>query len=55
MKGTERIKIATEQAHALIGSNLREIVNSINELRISKEDILSLIKESGQYTLIYFK
>ena len=44
-----------KQAHALTGSNLREIVNSINEQKISKEDILSLTKDNGQFTLIYFK
>lgn len=39
----------------LITQTIRGIVNTANEGGIKKEDIVSLIKENGQYMLIYYK
>lgn len=40
---------------AIAAPNIRQIVNNANELHISKEDIVSLLKENGQYILIYYE
>ena len=34
---------------------IRGIVKAVNEEGIKKEDIVSLLKENGQFVLIYFK
>lgn len=39
---------------ALYGDNIREIVFKTNERRIKKEDIVSLMKEDGQFILVYY-
>lgn len=39
----------------LTGVTIRGIVKSANEEGIKKEDIISLLKENGQFVLIYFK
>jgi hypothetical protein len=36
------------------GMNVRHIINLANEKNIKKEDIVSLLKEGGQYILIYY-
>ena len=40
---------------ALTATTIRGIVNSANEVGIKREDIVSLLKENGQFVLIYFK
>lgn len=40
--------------HALTADNLRGIVKKANSLGIKREDIVSLLKERGQYVLIYY-
>lgn len=39
----------------LTGVTIRGIVRAANEEGIKKEDIVSLLKENGQFVLIYFK
>ena len=39
----------------LTGVTIRGIVKAANEEGIKKEDIVSLLKENGQFVLIYFK
>ena len=39
----------------LTGVTIRGIVKVANEEGIKKEDIVSLLKENGQFVLIYFK
>lgn len=39
----------------LTGVTIRGIVKAVNEEGIKKEDIVSLLKENGQFVLIYFK
>ena len=39
----------------LTGVTIRGIVKAVNEEEIKKEDIVSLLKENGQFVLIYFK
>ena len=40
---------------ALTATTIRGIVNSANEVGIKREDIVSLLKENGQFVLVYFK
>ena len=40
---------------ALTDTTLRGIVRSANEKGIKREDIVSLLKENGQFVLIYFR
>ena len=38
-----------------VATTIREIVKSVNEEEIKKEDIVSLFKDNGQFILIYYK
>lgn len=40
---------------ALTDTTIRGIVRSANEERIKREDVVSLLKENGQFVLVYFK
>ena len=40
---------------ALTGTTIRSIVKLANEEGIKREDIVSLLKENGQFVLIYFR
>lgn len=40
---------------ALTNATIRGIVRSANEEGIKREDIVSLLKENGQFVLIYFR
>ena len=52
-------KINSSKAHqvmtVLTDITIRGIVKSVNEEGIKKEDIISLLKENGQFVLVYFK
>mgnify|MGYP001619065156 CR=1 FL=1 len=45
----------TQVMTALIATTIRGIVNSANEIGIKREEIVSLLKENGQFVLVYFK
>ena len=49
--GSEAHQVMT----ALTDTTIRGIVRSANENGIKREDIVSLLKENGQFVLIYFK
>lgn len=40
---------------AITDTTIRGIVRSANEEGIKREDIVSLLKENGQFVLIYFR
>lgn len=40
---------------ALYNTTLRGIVKDANEEGVKREDIVTLLKENGQFVLIYFK
>lgn len=48
---SKKIQVMT----ALTATTIRGIVNSANEIGIKREDIVSLLKENGQFVLVYFK
>ena len=49
----------TEVVHQIMtgmaANTIREIVRTANEERIKREDIVSLLKENGQFVLVYYK
>lgn len=66
MEETEKNKMVrtkkvseTEVVHqimtAIAANTIREIVIIANEKRIKREDIVSLLKENGQFVLVYYK
>ena len=40
---------------AITANTIREIVRVANEERIKRDDIISLLKENGQFVLLYYK
>ena len=40
---------------AMAADTIREIVRTANEEGIKREDIVSLLKENGQFVLVYYK
>lgn len=40
---------------AMAVNTIREIVKAANEEGIKREDIVSLLKENGQFVLVYYK
>ncbi len=40
---------------AIVADTIREIVRISNEEGIKREDIVSLLKENGQFVLVYYK
>lgn len=40
---------------ATVADTIREIVRTANEEGIKREDIVSLLKENGQFVLVYYK
>ena len=58
-KMTRVKKVDEESVHqimtAITDTTIKGIVKSANELSIKREDIVSLLKENGQFVLIYFK
>ena len=49
--GTEVHRVMT----AMTNDTIRGIVKAANEEEIKREDIVSLLKENGQFVLIYFR
>lgn len=40
---------------AIVADTIREIARTANEEGIKREDIVSLLKENGQFVLVYYK
>lgn len=62
MEEREQVKIprtkkinSSNAMTVLTGVTIRGVVKAANEEGIKKEDIVSLLKENGQFVLIYFK
>lgn len=58
-KMTRVKKVDDENVHqimtAITDTTIKGIVKTANELSIKREDVVSLIKENGQFVLIYYK
>ena len=53
-KITKKI-IDNSQMRILVVTNITEVVKYVNEENIKKEDIISLLKDNGQWMLVYYK
>ena len=59
IENKKMVRVKKDGSHqimtAFAGNTLREIVNTANEEGIKREDIVSLLRDNGQYWLVYFK
>ena len=51
----EKKIIDNSQMRILVVTNITEVVKYVNEENIKKEDIISLLKDNGQWMLVYYK
>ena len=54
-KTTKKITDTSKKMKILVVTNITEIVKYVNEENIMKEDIISLLKDNGQWMLVYYK
>ena len=54
-KTTKKIADTSKKMKILVVTNITEIVKYVNEENIMKEDIISLLKDNGQWMLVYYK
>ena len=54
-KTTKKVIDTSQKMRILVVTNTVEVVNYVNEENIKKEDIISLLKDNGQWMLVYYK
>ena len=54
-KKTIKNTIDNSKMKILVVTNITEVVKYVNEENIKKEDIISLLKDNGQWMLVYYK
>ena len=54
-KATKNVIDTSQKMRILVVTNIVEVVNYVNEENIKKEDIISLLKDNGQWMLVYYK
>ena len=54
-KKTIKNTIDNSKMKILVVTNITEVVRYVNEENIKKEDIISLLKDNGQWMLVYYK
>ena len=54
-KTTKKVIDTSQKMRILVVTNIIEVVNYVNEENIKKEDIISLLKDNGQWMLVYYK
>ena len=54
-KATKKVIDTSQKMKILVVTNIVEVVNYVNEENIKKEDIISLLKDNGQWMLVYYK
>ena len=52
---TKKVIDTSQKMRILVVTNIVEVVNYVNEENIKKEDIISLLKDNGQWMLVYYK
>ena len=59
IENKKMVRVKKDSSHqimtAFAGNTLREIVNTANEEGIKREDIVSLLRDNGQFWRVYFK
>ena len=54
-KTTKKVIDTSQKMRILVVTNIAEVVKYVNEEGIKKEDIISLLKDNGQWMLVYYK
>ena len=54
-KKTIKNTIDDTKMKILVVTNITEVVKYVNEENIKKEDVISLLKDNGQWMLVYYK
>lgn len=54
-KKVSETKVVHQIMTAMAANTIREITRNANEEGIKREDIVSLLKENGQFVLVYYK
>ena len=54
-KQVSKTEVVPQIMNALAANTIREIVRYANEVGVKREDIVSLLKENGQFVLVYYK
>ena len=54
-KKVSKTEVVHQIMTAIAANTIREITRAANEEGIRREDIVSLLKENGQFVLIYYK
>lgn len=52
---TKKVIETSQEMRILVVTNIAEVVKYVNEEGIKKEDIISLLKDNGQWMLVYYK
>lgn len=55
IKQTSKTKKVPQTMTVLTASTIREIVRTVNKEEIQKDNIVSLLRENGQFILVYYK
>lgn len=48
-------KFNTKRFNTVYSTTVRGLLKKANEEKISKEDVISIVKEGEQFVLVYFK
>lgn len=54
-KQVSKTEVVHQVMTALVANTIREIARTANEEGIKRDDIVSLLKENGQFVLVYYK
>lgn len=54
-KQVSKTEVVPKIMTALAANTIREIVRYANEVGVKREDIVSLLRENGQFVLVYYK
>lgn len=54
-KNVSETNVVHQIMTAMAANTIREIVKTANEEGVKREDIVSLLKENGQFVLVYYK
>lgn len=55
VKKPSKVNIVPQIMTVAAAGTIRGIVRTVNEIGIRREDIVSLIKDTNQYILVYYK
>ena len=54
VKSQKSIKSNSSKMEILISTTIRDLVRQVNELKIQRDNIITIIKDNSQFFLIYY-